>query len=114
MAFRVEFSADAERDFEIIVEFLVQSYLGLGEDAAAALARAESRVLQIRRAAESLSLSPYRGTLHDHLLPGLRHITMERAIFWFKVDEDDEVVRVVAIFFGGQDHHRRMLARLLE
>ena len=37
-----------------------------------------------------------------------------RAIYWFDVDEGRRTVRVLAVFFGGQDHIRRMLIRLLE
>jgi len=31
----------------------------------------------------------------------------------FIVDEEARVVRVLAVFFGGQDHQRAMLRRLL-
>jgi plasmid stabilization system protein ParE len=47
-------------------------------------------------------------------MPNLRHVTIDQAIYWFLVDEDALIVRVLAIFFGGQDHIRRMLARLLQ
>ena len=46
--------------------------------------------------------------------PGLRHLAIGRAIYWFDVDDGRETVRVLAVFFGGQDHVRHMLARLLE
>ena len=35
-------------------------------------------------------------------------------MFWFDVDDGREVVRVLAVFFGGEDHVRHMLARLLK
>jgi hypothetical protein len=41
-------------------------------------------------------------------------VTLHGAIVWFDVDEDAGEVRVLAIFFGSQDHQRRMIARLLE
>ena len=47
------------------------------------------------------------------LLPGLRHVTIERAIYWFDVPEAERTVRVLAVFFGGQDDVRHMLERLL-
>ncbi len=37
----------------------------------------------------------------------------ERAIFYFDADDDRRMVRVLAVFFGGQDHRRGMLTRLL-
>ncbi|MCE2521428.1 MAG: hypothetical protein J4G15_16815 [Alphaproteobacteria bacterium] len=41
-------------------------------------------------------------------------LVIGRAITWFDVDKDQEMIRVLAMFFGGQDHVRYMLARLLE
>lgn len=54
-----------------------------------------------------------RGAAHDDLVPGLRHLTIDRAIYWYLVDEDRYQLRILAIFFGPQDHQRRMLVRLL-
>ena len=112
MTFRVEFSADAERDFEIIFEFLAESYIAFGEDIATALVHAENRVQGIREDAGSLARAPHRGTLHNEILPGLRHTTIGNAVFWFDVDEASQAVRILAVFFGSQDHQRRMLIRL--
>jgi plasmid stabilization system protein ParE len=74
---------------------------------------AETRVQSIRADITQLGQLPYRGTLHDEMLPGLRHLTIGQAIVWFDRDEDVKLVRVLAVFFGGQDHIRRMLTRLL-
>ena len=51
---------------------------------------------------------------HGDILPGLRHLTINRANFWFDVDEENESVRILAVFFGGQDHVRHMLTRLID
>ena len=75
--------------------------------------RAETRVQPIREHIIQLRQLPYRGTLHDEMLPGLRHLTIGQAIVWFDIDEDVKLVRVLAVFFGGQDHIRRVLTRLL-
>ena len=113
MAFTIEFSANAERDFELIFDHLVQSYLDFGDSTAEALDRASARIERIRRTANRLGTAPHRGTLHDDMLPGLRHIAFERAIYWFQVHDAARKVRILAVFFGGQDHVRHMLARLL-
>ena len=113
MAYRLEFSAEAERDFGLIFDHLLQSYLGFGESPESALDRAEARVLEIRSSAERILSAPHRGESHDDILPGLRHLSIDRAIYWFDVDEGHETVRVLAVFFGGQDHVRHMLVRLL-
>lgn len=114
MDFRLEFSAEAERDFELIFDHLFDSYRGLGERVEAAFDHAEARVMDIRAAASRILTAPHRGESHDDILPGLRHLTIERAIYWFDVDEERRTVRLPAVFFGGQDHRHRMLARLFE
>ena len=54
------------------------------------------------------------GERHDDILPGLRHLTIGRAIYWFDVDEAGRTVRVLTVFFGRQDHVRHMMTRLLD
>ena len=114
MDFRLEFSAEAERDFGLIFDHLFDSYLGFGESVEAAFDNAEARVLDIRAAANRILTAPHRGESHDDILPGLRHLTIDRAIYWFDIDEARRTIRVLAVFFGGQDHVRHMLTRLLE
>ena len=113
MAFRLEFSAAAERDFGLIFDHLLRGYLDFGESPESAFDRAESRLAEIRAAAERILAAPHRGERHDGILPGVRHLAIGRAIYWFDVDEARETVRVLAVFFGGQDHVRRMMTRLL-
>lgn len=114
MAWRTEFSADAVRDFELIFDHLLQSYIGFGEGAEDAAEKAAARVEAIRAAGEGLASAPFRGSLHPEIAPELRNVTMDRAIFWFEPDEATETLRILAVFFGGQDHVRHMLARLLD
>lgn len=114
MTYEVIYSADAERDFELIFDFLFQSYVGFGDPPDSAVSHAQQRLLDIHSDIEKLGNTPFCGTLHDAILPGLRHVTLGRAIVWFDVPEDAQTVRVLAIFFGGQDHVRHMLARLLQ
>ena len=114
MAFHLEFAAEAERDFGLIFDHLLPSYLDFGESPESALDRAEARIAEIRAATERILTAPHRGERHDDILPGLRHLAIGRAIYWFDIDEPRETVRVPAVFFGGQDHVRHMMARLLE
>ena len=114
MAYRLEFAAEAERDFGLIFDHLMRSYLEFGESPQSAFDRAEARIGEIRTAAERIVTAPHRGERHDDLLPGLRHLAIARAIYWFDVDDERETVRVLAVFFGGQDHVRHMLVRLLD
>lgn len=113
MALAIEFSAESERDFELIFDHLFESYVGFGENTGEALKRAERRIMEIRAAAERLATFPIRGTQRDDVLPGIRYLAIDRAIYWLDVDEAAGRVRVLAVFFGGQDHVRHMLLRLL-
>lgn len=113
MLWAIEFAAEAEHDFELVFDHLVGSYRELGEPLADALDRAAERVEAIRAGADRLAAAPGIGTAHDDLLPGLRHVTIDGAIYWFEVDAQRRRVRVLAVFFGGQDHVRHMLGRLL-
>ena len=114
MAFRLEIAVEAERDFGLIFDHLLESYIGFGEGVESAIKHAEARVMEIRAAADRILTAPYWGIGHDDILPGLRHLTINRAIYWFDVEEENESVRLLAVFFGGQDHIRRMMARLLD
>lgn len=114
MTFRLEFFVDAERDFALIFDHLFDSYRSFGEDVRAALDHAEARVMEVRAAADRILAAPHRGEKRDDLLPGLRRLTIERATCWFDIDEERRTVRVLAVFFGGQDQVRHMLTRLLD
>ncbi|NIY75772.1 type II toxin-antitoxin system RelE/ParE family toxin [Thalassospira sp. HF15] len=114
MTYEVIYSADAERDFELIFDFLFKSYVEFGEASDSAALHAQQRLLDIHDDIEKLGNAPYCGTLHDAIASGLRHVTLGRAIVWFDINEDERTVRILAIFFGGQDHVRHMLARLLQ
>ncbi len=114
MGFHLEFSTAAESDFGLIFDHLLHSYLDFGESLDGALDHAGARVLEIRGNAKRILTAPHRGERHDDILPGLGHLAIGRAIYWFDVDEARQTVRVLAVFFGGQDHIRHMLTRLLE
>ena len=114
MGFRLELSAEAERDFGLIFDHLLRSYLDFGESLESAVVHAETRTREIRAAAERILAAPHRGERHDDIQPGLRHVAIERAVYWFNVDEARRTARVLAVFLGGQDHVRHMLVRLLE
>lgn len=86
---------------------------GFGEGAEEAFDHAAQRVMEIRKAADRLASFPLRGTAREDILPGIRFLAIARAIYWFDVDHTTHKVRILAVFFGGQDHIRHMLVRLL-
>ena len=110
----VQFAEDAVRDLDLIEAHLFQAYRAFGESPAEAQRHAEARVDAIITTAERLALAPMRGEDEGDLLPGLRHLTLDGAVYWFLADTGRRQVRVLAMFFGGQDHRRHMLVRLLQ
>lgn len=108
MAFKVLRSTRTDQDLGLILDRLIQSYLDLGDALPAAFTRAARRVGSIEADMEALHKAPFQGTL----LPDLRRVTKNKAVFYFDVDEAEKTVRILAVFFGGQDHQRHMLKRL--
>lgn len=113
MIYKLERSAQAKRDLASVQRFLVRSYMHFGDDFARAKERSIRRLQGIRLAMNAIATRPKQGTLLPKLMPGLRSVTKDRAVFYFLIDEERCVVRVLAVFFGGQDHQRDMLKRLL-
>ena len=63
MRFRIEFSAEAERDFALSFDQLFESYRSFGTRVEAALDHCEDRISEIRAGTDRLGAAPYRGQL---------------------------------------------------
>lgn len=113
VAYKVLRAAGVDRDLDLIFDFLVATAEGFGEPAASAFTLAEKRLADIERSMADLGAAPHQGTLRPHLGAGIRNVTKGRAIFYFDLDEVSETLRILAVFFGGQDHETRILLRLL-
>lgn len=113
MAYRVLRAAAVDLDLDLIFDFIADSAEDLGETPQTAFEIASRRILGIEHAMEALGRVPHQGTLQPALGPGIRHVTKDRAILYFDVDDASETVRILAVFFGGQDHDARILLRLL-
>ncbi|WP_299693793.1 type II toxin-antitoxin system RelE/ParE family toxin [uncultured Tateyamaria sp.] len=111
--YKVLRSAACDADIEIIFDHLFGAYRDLGEPIADALTRAAARVRGIEDALARLGDVPFQGTLVPHIMDGLRHVTKDSAVFYFVTDEARAEVRVLGVFFGGQDHRRHILQRIL-
>jgi plasmid stabilization system protein ParE len=111
--YRVERATDVDRDLALIFDFLFETHRSFGYSAAEANDLAADRVRHIEQALEALAKAPHQGTEQRDLVPGLRMVTKDRAIFYFVTDAHARTLRVLAVFFGGQDYQRRMLRRLL-
>ena len=112
MAWRIEVTPTARGDLDVIFDHVVRSYDKLGYDLIDGVMAAENRIGAIMASARRLTGAPQRGTRVPLAGREMRHVTIDRAIFWFTVDAPNEIVRIEAIFHGGQDHLGHMLARL--
>jgi plasmid stabilization system protein ParE len=112
MAYSVVRSRKSIRDLDAIFDHLVESYVNLGDAPVDAASRAASRIWAIRTSMNAIAAAPHQGTRVEKMAAGLRCVTKERAIFYFRVDDETKVVRILAIFFSGQDHQRHILKRL--
>ena len=110
---KIEIAEDVLSDLALIHDHLVESYVGFGESAEDAMSRAHERLMQIRARFNDLARLPFRGTLREEFGPGVRSLTMDRSVLWFEVIEATRTVRILAVFFGSQDHIRHMYGRLL-
>ncbi|GGX71507.1 plasmid stabilization protein [Tateyamaria omphalii] len=111
--FKVLRSTACDADIELIFDHLFQSYLDLGEAVDDALNRAAGRVRGIEKALARLGHVPFQGTLAPQILDDLRHVTKDRAVFYFVSDAKRMEVRVLGVFFGGQDHRTHILRRII-
>ena len=112
MGFKVVRAAGVDTDLELINDHLFESYVDFGDPISEAVDRAAARVRSIETDMEALMHSPYQGTLSPQITPGLRHVTKDKAIFYFEVDNVRQIVLILAVFFSGQDHEQRILERL--
>lgn len=114
MAWTVEFARASEHDLSLIFDHLFEIYKDLGETENEAFDHAVERITGIRDSALDIATNPYRGSLREEFGTSVRNITIKKAIIWFQLDETRKTVRILAFFFGGQDHVRKMLRWLLE
>jgi len=112
MAFKVVRSTEFDRDLDVIHDHLIKSYIGLGDAIADAFDRAQARIEAIEADLETLAQSPYQGILSPEIAQGLRHVTKNRALFYFQIDDERQNILVLAVFFGGQNHGRYIQERL--
>ena len=113
MAWRTELGLQAQIDkADLFDRRYEHRRANSGESITDAADAAEAFINHIESAIARLGNMPHVGTRHEHVLIGLRHVTIDRVILWFLVDDESRTVRVLGIFHGGQDHFGRMMRRL--
>jgi len=112
MAYEIVRSRDSVNDLDVIFDHLIESYINLGDPPAEAVNRAADRIREIRADMDTIASAPFQGTILTYMAAGLRSVTKNKAVFYFDVDGPAEIVNILAVFFGDQDHRRHMLKRL--
>ena len=112
MRYQVERALAVDSDLELIFDHLAAAYAEFGDDPIEAITRAVRRINDIQNDMEALGRQPHQGTGRPELGLTVRSVSKSRAILYFEIDDDREVVRILAVFFGGQDHTRHMLTRM--
>ncbi len=112
MTYSVVRSTACDRDLSLIFDHLFETCQNLGDAPEEAFERASARIRSIEDDMEALGRASFQGTLRPDLLPDLRWVTKNRAIFYFQVDERAAALRILAVFFSGQDYRMNMLLRL--
>jgi plasmid stabilization system protein ParE len=57
---------------------------------------------------------PRGGTVHPELRDGVRHVTAEHFVYYFEIDDRLAEVKILTVFFGGEDHSEQIAERLRE
>jgi toxin ParE1/3/4 len=113
MVYKIDRSPESGRDLEMIFDHLVASYLTFDESLSDAVDHAVQRIRSIEADMDALATLPHQGTADPALGPECRHVTKQRAVIYFDVDDTRRMITILAVFFGGQDHHRHMMRRLM-
>ena len=101
------------KDLKVIGRHLFKSYRDiLKESPAKAADRVVARLEEANAYVRTFQNNPHRGTEHPQIRAGLRSVTHRDFIYIFMVDDEKLHVRVLATFFGGEDHHRKFADRI--
>lgn len=79
----LEYSVEAERDFELIFDHLFAAYCDLGDHPDEALECAAGRVRDLRMSIKRIDETPSIGTLRPDIYPGIRFCDETRLQFGF-------------------------------
>jgi len=115
MAFEVFRSAESNSDLDAILDHLLRAYQLRGHDFGEAIRDAGLRLDRILDDISALRNAPHQGTIWtgSETAYQIRWVTKGRAILYFRIDEGQRRIDILAIYFGGQDHKELMHQRLL-
>ena len=92
---------DAIKDLENIYNYITEES-GFPE-------RGWSYIEKLKLKCQKLEIAPLRGQTRNDLMKGLRIYPLDKkTVAAFLVDEDKQMVRILNIFYGGQDYEAIM------
>lgn len=94
----------ASRDLREIGEYLAERHKTFGHDSTKARQRAVARLLRFLAALSALGKAPFQGVQRLELGVGVKMVTRENGAIHFVVDEPAEVVCILGVFWGAQEH----------
>ena len=101
--YRVYFMPDAITDLEHIYEYIARQS-GFPE-------RAWAYIEKLKLKCQELETFPIRGQQRNDLMDGLRVYPLDiKAVAAFLVDEDEQTVCILNIFYGGRDYEVLLLS----
>lgn len=106
--------ANVARDLSRIRKHLIRSYQEFGDTRTVATERANSRIRAAFDYMLTFSAHPHRGTVHSELRDSVRHVTAQQFVYYFEIDDRLAEVRILTVFFGGEDHLEQIAERLRE
>lgn len=111
MAWTIEITPPASEDLRALFRYLHDTHRDFGDSLRTAAEKARSRIRHIRRDIDAMVHAPYQGMAQPHLGEGVRMVAKVRAVIYFEPVEAAQALRILAVFYGGQDHGRWMAAR---
>lgn len=110
--YAVRRGANVARDISRIRKHLIRTYQEFGDTKGTATERANSRIREAFDYMLTFATHPHRGTVHPELRDSVRHVTAQQFIYYFEIDDLLAEVRILTVFFGGEDHLEQIAERL--
>jgi toxin ParE1/3/4 len=102
--YAVQRAANVAADISRIRKHLIRSYQEFGDTRTVATERANSRIREAFDYMQTFATHPHRGTVHPELRDSVRHVTDRQFVYYFEVEDQLAEVRIISVFFGGEDH----------
>ena len=106
--------AAVARDLSRIRKHLIRSYQEFGDTTVIATERANSRIRAAFDYMLTFTTHPHRGTVHPELRDSVRHVTAQQFVYFFEINDHLAEVKILTVFFGGEDHLEQIAERLRE